>query len=129
MVIVDTSAWIEYLQDSDAIVAGKVDRSLESEIVAIGDLIYCEVMQGIRSAGERRTVSALLLGLPRFDMVGFAIAERSAANYRLLRSRGVTVRKTIDVLIGTFCAEHEMQLIHRDSDFDLMAPHIGLQVL
>ena len=62
-------------------------------------------------------------------MVGFSIAEKSASNYRLLRSRGVTVRKTIDVLIGTFCAAHRMQLIHHDSDFDLMAKHIGLDII
>ena len=62
-------------------------------------------------------------------MVGFSIAEKSASNYRLLRSRGVTVRKTIDVPIGTFCAAHRMQLIHHDSDFDLMAKHIGLDII
>ena len=129
MVIVDTSAWIEYLKDGVPDVAKKVDRSLEQDLVAIGDLVYCEVMQGIRSSRERGQVSSLLLSLPQFDMVGFDIAERSAANYRLLRSKGVTVRKTIDVLIGTFCAEHGFQIVHNDSDFDLMAKHIGLDVL
>jgi predicted nucleic acid-binding protein len=86
-------------------------------------------MQGIRSPRERAEVSTLLLSLPRFDMVGFGMAEKSAANYRLLRSKGVTVSKTIDVLIGTFCAEHGLQLIHYDSDFDLMAKHIGLNII
>lgn len=129
MVIVDTSAWIEYLKDGVPDVAEKVDRSLEQDLVAIGDLVYCEVMQGIRSSRERGQVSSLLLSLPQFDMVGFDIAERSAANYRFLRSKGVTVRKTIDVLIGTFCAEHGFQIVHNDSDFDLMAKHIGLDVL
>jgi len=129
MVIVDTSAWVEYFRGGDPAVVEKVDRSLGMDLVAIGDLVYCEVMQGIRSPSERHAVSALLLGLPRFEMVGFHIAERSAANYRLLRSRGVTVRKTIDVLIGTFCAEKGMQIVHNDCDFDLMAPHIGLQIL
>lgn len=129
MVIVDTSAWIEYFQDGLTVVADKVDLCLEQDLVGIGDLIYCEVMQGLRSSRERREVSDLLLSLPRFDMVGFHIAEKSAANYRLLRSKGVTVRKTIDVLIGTFCAEHGLQLIHHDSDFDLMAEHIGLDII
>lgn len=129
MVIVDTSAWIEYLKDGVPEVVEKVDRSLEQDLVAIGDLVYCEVMQGIRSSRERSQVSSLLLSLPQFDMVGFDMAEKSAANYRLLRSKGVTVRKTIDVLIGTFCAEHGLQIVHHDSDFDLMAKHIGLDVL
>ena len=129
MIIVDTSAWIEYLQDGVPRIANKVDLCLEQDLVGIGDLIYCEVMQGIRSARERREVSSLLLSLPQFDMVGFSIAEKSASNYRLLRSKGITVRKTIDVLIGTFCAEHGLQLIHHDSDFKLMAKHIGLEII
>jgi hypothetical protein len=129
MVIVDTSAWIEYLGGGAPGIVDKVDLCLDQDLVAIGDLIYCEVMQGIRSPRERREVSELLLSLPQFDMVGFRMAEKSASNYRLLRSKGVTVRKTIDVLIGTFCAEHGLPLIHFDSDFDLMAKHIGLDII
>ena len=129
MVLVDTSAWIEYLRGGIPRVVEKVDQCLEQDLVGIGDLVYCEVMQGIRAPRERSRISALLLSLPQFDMVGFSIAEKSAANYRLLRSKGVTVRKTIDVLIGTFCAEHKLQLVHNDSDFDLMAKHIGLDIL
>jgi predicted nucleic acid-binding protein len=129
MVIVDTSAWIEYLGGGVPDVVEKVDLSLDQDLVGIGDLIYCEVMQGIRSPHERREVSGLLLSLPQFDMVGFSMAEKSASNYRLLRSRGVTVRKTIDVLIGTYCAEHGLQLLHNDSDFTLMAEHIGLEIV
>jgi len=129
MVIVDTSAWIEYFNDGIPCVVKKVDRCLEQDMVGIGDLVYCEIMQGIRSSRERNQVSLLLLALPQFNMVGFGIAEKSAANYRLLRSRGVTVRKTIDVLIGTFCSEHEFQLLHNDSDYDMMAKHIELNIL
>jgi len=129
MIIVDTSAWIEYFRGGLPAVANKVDLCLGHDLVGIGDLVYCEVMQGIRSPRERGEVSTLLLSLPQFDMVGFTIAEKSAFNYRLLKSKGVTVRKTIDVLIGTFCAEHGLQLIHHDSDFDLMAKHIGLDIV
>lgn len=129
MVIIDTSAWIEYLNGTGSGVVDKVDQCLEQDIVAIGDLIYCEIMQGIRSKRQRNQVSSLLLSLPQFDIVGFSIAEKSAANYRLLRSKGITVRKTIDVLIGTFCSEHDFQIVHNDSDFDLMAKHIGLDVI
>jgi len=129
MVIVDTSAWVEYFKGGIPAVVQKVDRCLDRDLVGIGDLVYCEVMQGIRSIRERSQVSSLLLSLPQFDMVGFAIAEKAAANYRFLRSKGVTVRKTIDVLIGTFCAEHRFQIVHNDPDFDLMAPHIGLDII
>lgn len=129
MVIVDTSAWIEYFRDGEPDVVAKVDRCLDRNLVGIGDLVYCEVMQGIRSPRRRGDVSSLFLSLPQFDMVGFHIAEKSATNYRLLRSKGVTVRKTIDVLIGTFCTERGFQIVHHDSDFDLMARHIGLDVI
>lgn len=129
MVIVDTSAWVEYFRGGLPLVVNKVDLCLEQDLVGIGDLVYCEIMQGIRSPRERADVATLLLSLPRFDMVGFAMAEKSAANYRLLRSKGVTVRKTMDVLIGTYCAEHGLQLVHHDSDFDLMAKHIGLDIV
>jgi len=128
VVVIDTSAWVEYFREGEPSVAERVDRSLDTEQAAIGDLVYCEVMQGLRRERERREISSLLLSLPRFEMVGFQIAERSAHNYRLLRSRGVTVRKTLDVLIGTFCAENGLPLIHCDRDFDLMAPHIGLEI-
>ena len=128
MVIVDTSAWIEYFRDGAAGVVAAVDACLERDLVGIGDLVYCEVVQGIRSKREREQVTGLFGSLPHFDMVGFAIADKAAANFRHLRSRGVTVRKTIDVLIGTFCAENGHQLVHNDRDFTLMAPHIGLAV-
>ena len=129
MVIVDTSAWVEYFRNGLPTVVSKVDRCLDQDLVGIGDLVYCEVMQGIRSPRHCTEVSSLLLSLPHFNMVGFHIAEKSAANYRFLRSKGVTVRKTIDVLIGTFCAEHGFQIVHHDSDFNLMAPHIGLDII
>jgi len=128
LVIIDTSAWIEFFHDGELSVVERVDSCLEQELVGMGDLVYCEVMQGIRSARERREIDTLFLSLPRYEMVGFEMAERAAKNYRTLRARGVTVRKTIDVLIGTFCAEHDFALINHDRDFDLMAKHIGLTI-
>jgi predicted nucleic acid-binding protein len=127
MYIIDSSAWIEFFRNGKPDVVAKVDDCLGRDLVAIGDLIYCEVIQGIRSPEERAEVSAMLLSQPQFEMVGFAIAEAAAANFRLLRSRGVN-SKTIDVIIATFCVEHGFRLIHADSDFDLMARHIGLRI-
>lgn len=128
MVLVDTSAWIEFFRNGKADVVRSVDHYLETDDVAIGDLIYCEVMQGIYKDAARREIEDLFRTLPRFELVGFDIAAKSAANYRLLRKRGVTVRKTIDVLIGTFCAENDLPLVHNDRDFALMARHIGLRI-
>ena len=128
MVLIDTSAWIEFLNDGRPDIAQRVDEALENEVVTMGDLIYCEVMQGIYGHRERQSVADLFLSLPRFDLCGFAIAETASANYRLLRSKGITVRKTIDVIIGTFCIENEMTLIHNDVDFTRMAPVLGLRI-
>lgn len=129
MIIVDTSAWIEYFRDGTPSVVEKVEHHLDRELIGVGDLIYCEVLQGISSPRERRNVSELLLSLPQYDMVGFQMAARSAANYSMLRARGITVRKTVDVLIGTFCAESGFGVIHHGRDFDVMAKHIGLRIV
>lgn len=128
MVIVDTSAWIEYFRDGEPSVVEKVDQCLERDLVGVGDLIYCELMQGIKSRQERNNVSTLLLSFPHYDMVGFKIAEKAAFNYRMLRSKGITIRKTIDVIIATFCAETGLQLVHNDRDFGFIASAIRLKI-
>ena len=128
MIVVDTSAWIEYFRNGTASVVKSIDSSLSSNLIATGDLIFCEVMQGIKIKKERDYVGDLLLSLPRYNMVGIECAEKAAENFRSLRSKGITVRKTIDVIIGTFCAENRFQLIHNDHDFDLMASCIGLEI-
>lgn len=128
MVIIDTSAWIEFFRNGVPSVVERVEACLDQGVAAIGDLVYCEVMQGIRVQHQRRSISGLLLQLPQFEMVGFEIAERTANNYAYLRSRGVTIRKTIDVIIGTFCIENGFPLIHHDRDFDPMAKLMGLQI-
>ena len=129
MILIDTSAWIEYIRGKNQEICDKVDNALEKQIVIIGDLIYCEIMQGLYNPKERTRISGLLLSLPQFDMVGFDLAEKSAANYRNLRKKGITIRKTIDVLIGTFCSEHDIELIHDDKDFERMKQTIHLKTL
>lgn len=126
MVLIDTSAWIEYFRDGEPGIAAEVARCLDEERVIMGDLIYCEVMQGLRSSRQRREIGHLFSTLPSFEMVGFDIADKASANYRLLRAKGLTIRKTIDVIIGTFCAANGVRLVHHDRDFTLMARHIGL---
>jgi predicted nucleic acid-binding protein len=128
MVVVDTSAWIEYFRNGIPEIVETVDECLERDLVGIGDLVYCEVVQGLRIKSERDKVMTLLQSLPHFDMVGFDVAEKAAENYRHLRQKGVTVRKTIDVIIGTFCAENNFEIVHNDRDFTLMAKHIDLKI-
>jgi len=129
MVIIDTSAWIEYFNNGIPDIVEKVDYALDNKQVAIGDLIFCEVLQGIYSERQRRNVSELFSSLIRLEMVGFEIAMKASSNYRLLRAKGITIRKTIDIIIGTYCAEKGIELIHNDRDFLMMAQHIGLILL
>jgi len=128
MVIVDTSAWIEFFGNGIPEIVQTVDDCLVRDLVGIGDLVYCEVVKGLRIKSERDKVMTLLQSLPRFDMVGFDVAEKAAGNYRRLRQKGVTVRKTIDVIIGTFCAENNFEIVHNDRDFTLMAKHLDLKI-
>lgn len=128
MIMVDTSAWIEFFNDGDPSVVALVDQALREELVVIGDLVYCEILQGLHNPQERRMIADILLALPQFDLVGFPLAEKAANNYRHLRSRGLTIRKTIDVLIATFCIEYEMELIHHDRDFTHFASELGLRI-
>jgi predicted nucleic acid-binding protein len=95
----------------------------------MGDLILAEVLQGFQSERDFRIAGDLLSRLPFMPMVGQALALESALNYRFLRKKGVTLRKTIDVMIGTFCIHHRFPLLHDDRDFDPMAKILGLEVL
>lgn len=129
MIAVDSSAWIEFFNRPRSQVAKKLDRLLTDEFVIIGDLVYCEVMQGIEHPAHRRQVAELLGALNQVTLGGFAIAGAAAANFRTLRSKGITVRKTIDCIIATYCIEHGVALLHTDRDFDPFEKHLGLEVI
>ncbi len=129
MTIVDSSVWINFFNGKITRETNLLETLLEKNRVAIGDLILAEVLQGFRNQEDHDQAELHLSYLPCFDMVGKTLALKSAKNYHLLRSRGVTVRKTIDMLIGTFCVEHNHTLLHTDRDFDPMAHHLNLQVL
>jgi len=94
--------------------------------VVVGDLILCEVLQGFATEREAVAVERSLRGLPIVRIVDDSIAVAAARNFRRLRSLGVTIRKTIDLLIGTWCIEHQVPLLHNDRDFTLMAQHLPL---
>ena len=95
----------------------------------MGDLILTEVLQGFQNNEEFKVAKELLLGMPFMPMVGQAIALKSAENYRALRKRGVTPRKTTDVIIGTFCIYYQLPLLHDDRDFDPMVKFLGLKIV
>jgi len=126
MIVVDSTVWIDFLNGRNAPHVRRVRALLgESEII-VGDLMFCEVLQGLENERAARDVEALLRRFDIVPMAGDAIAVAAARNYRSLRARGVTVRKTIDLLIGTWCIENRRPLLHNDRDFRLMARHLGL---
>ena len=129
MIIIDTSAWIEFFKKNGNVnIKKKVRYCLSNETVGMGDLIYCELLQGIKTKKELIQIKTLFAGLKRFEMVGFKLADKSTFNYRYLRSKGITVRKTIDVLIATFCIENKFKLIHFDSNFDYIQKNLPLDI-
>jgi predicted nucleic acid-binding protein len=129
MIVVDTSVWIDYFNDRPTPEALHLDSLLAHEPLVTGDLILAEVLQGFRSDLDFRRALNLLSALEFQAMVGREVAVDSARNYRKLRARGVSVRKTIDVLIGTFCIRSGHQLLHADRDFDPMERYLGLRVV
>jgi predicted nucleic acid-binding protein len=129
MIVVDTSVWVDYFNGRPTAKADLLDYLLLREPLVIGDLILAEVLQGFRSDLDFRRALVFFRALEFQAMVGREVAVDSARNYRRLRARGVSVRKTIDVMIGTFCIKNGHQLLHADRDFDPMERYLGLRVV
>ncbi len=126
MIVVDSSVWIDFLNGRKAAHVERLRTALGAEEIVVGDLMLCEVLQGLGSERDARHVESLLRRFEIVSMAGDAIAVSAARNFRSLRSRGITIRKTIDLLIGTWCIENRRALLHNDSDFRPMAQHLGL---
>ena len=129
MIVVDSSVWIDYFRGADTREAMLLHSLLGVEPIVIGDLVLAEVLRGFRRERDLRRAEAALHTLIFEPMVGRSVAVASARNYRALRAVGVTVRKTIDVLIATFCMENGHVLLHADRDFDPLERHLGLRTL
>jgi predicted nucleic acid-binding protein len=129
MVIVDTTVWIDYLRGTSNAEVLWLDRELQRQRLGLTDLILCEVLQGVRDKGAFDRVRQDLLKFLVFETGGIDLAVAAAENYRKLRERGRTVRRTIDCLIATFCIEGGHLLLHRDRDFDVFERWLGLQVI
>ena len=129
MVIVDTTVWIDYLRGTSNPETDWLDRELNRQRLALTDLILCEVLQGVRDSAAFNQVREVLLNFQVFDSGGKDLAVAAAENYRDLRRRGHTVRKTIDCLIATFCLQSGHALLHRDHDFDPFEKPLKLKVM
>lgn len=129
MILVDSSVWIDFFNGVDTPQVTLLDARLGESPVLVGDLILTEVLQGFKSNKDFEIARRALAQFECRDMVGQHIALSSAENYRQLRRSGITVRKTIDVLIATFCVENRISLLHSDRDFDPMEKILGLSVV
>lgn len=128
MIVVDASVWIDFFNGRPTAEADALAGLLGERPVVVGDLTMAEVLSGFRQDADFRTARGLLERCEFRAMVGKEVAQRAAAHYRRLRESGVTVRKTIDVLIGTFCILNKLPLLHSDRDFDALEQHLGLIV-
>ena len=129
MILVDSSVWIDYFNGITTPQTDKLDGLLGVQLLAIGDLIVTEVLQGFRQERDFERALKLLTSLDIVSLGGENISIQAARNFRALRSRGVTIRKTIDTVIATWCIENRYDLLHSDRDFDAFAKHLGLRVV
>lgn len=129
MVLADTSIWIDYFRGADSTQTDRLNKLLDSERVATGDLIIVELLQGFRTKSQIAAAREIISRLEYFDLAGKEIAFKAAENNRILRKAGITIRKTIDVIIGTFCIENQFKLLHNDRDFEPMKNYLGLMTL
>jgi predicted nucleic acid-binding protein len=129
MILVDTSVWIDYFTGIATSQTDFLDRILGEQPILVGDLILAEVLQGFRQEDDFDAARRALLSFQIVKMLNPDLAVQSARNYRVLRKQGVTVRKTIDCLIATYCIETNHMLLHSDHDFDPFEAQLGLNVV
>lgn len=126
MILADTSVWIDYLNGNKSSQTNILDKALIDGLVSIGDLIFLEVLQGIKSEREYHKTRTALATLEQYEMFGHSMIEKCAKNFRFLRKKGMTIRKTNDVIIATFCIENNLPLLFSDRDFNPFVDHLGL---
>ena len=129
MILVDSSVWIDYFNGRTTVETNTLDALLGVEPLGIGDVMLTEVLRGFRSDKDYQTAKKLMMTLSIFDMLGTAMAIQSADNFRLLRKQGITVRKTADVMIATYCIENSHSLLFADKDFLPFVTHLGLKAV
>ena len=126
MIVVDSSVWIDYFIGVKNKQTNLLDENLGLKPVAIGDLILTEVLQGFRHDKDYKTAKTLFENVTIFDMLGKEMAIKSAKNFRTLRKKGVTVRKTADIIIASFCIDQKLPLLFSGKDFIPFVKHLGL---
>lgn len=126
MTVIDTSVWIDFFTGRETAQAERLNDLLGSERLVVGDVILLEVLQGFRHDRHLERAVTLLRRAPIVIMLGEARALRAAARYRRLRAEGITIRRTADLIIGSWCIDENVPLLHADRDFDHLVEHEGL---
>jgi predicted nucleic acid-binding protein len=126
MILVDSSVWIDYFNGVEKPETVKLDSLLGIESIAIGDIILTEVLQGFKSDRDYQIAKDLFTSLTIFGLIDPQLALQSADNYRYLRKKGITIRKTIDVIIATFCIQNHLSLLFIDRDFIPFVEYLNL---
>jgi predicted nucleic acid-binding protein len=129
MLIVDSTVWIDYFNGLENPQTDYLDQMVDRTPILVGDLILAEVLQGFRDDSDFEEARRALSKYIQVEMVNPKLALQSARNYRLLRRKGITVPKTIDSLIATYCIENKHDLLHNDNDFDAYEKHLRLGVV
>ena len=129
MILVDSSVWISHLRGCRTQATVKLEAAAMREPLLIGDLILLEVLQGARDEAHAMRIERGLGSYAVVPLLNPDLAPHAARNTRKLRDLGVTIRKTADIIIGTFCIEHRHSLLHDDHDFAPMEQHLGLKVV
>ena len=129
MILVDSSVWVDYFNGAETLSTKKLDGLLGLQPICTGDLILAEVLQGFRQDQDYQAAQTLLCSLPGYPMLGVTLSLKSAENFRILRKQGITIRKTIDTMIATFCIENDFSLLHSDKDFQPFQQFLGLQAV
>ncbi len=128
MILVDTSVWIDYFNGVVNKQTDSLHQLLSEQTVLIGDIILTEILQGFDRDQEFKLARQALDPLDCVHLGGKTLAIKAASNFRFLRSKGITIYKTVDMLIGSWCIEHDVELLHNDQDFDQIANHLPLQI-
>ena len=129
MIIVDTTVWVDYLRGTQNPETEWLEIEADRKRLGLTDLILCEVLQGVRNEQEFGQVRTELQRFELFETGGEELVIAAATNFRIIRERGKTIRKTIDCLIATFCVLNGHALLHRDRDFDSFEEILGLNVI
>jgi predicted nucleic acid-binding protein len=127
MILVDSSVWIDFFNGVESTETTQLDEFLSTDTICTGDIILAEVLQGFRSDRDYRAAKEILTELPIYQIVTPELALVGADNYRKLRKRGITIRKSVDNWIATFCLENKIPLLFSDRDFNPYLEYLGLR--